>query len=147
MYTAPLKKKNTHTSKHSHPSKGEKPQIKKKKKKKNKPQKTKKNPQPKNKKTTTHKTPPNHQKPKKKKKKKKKKKLTKRHERKEGPNPIDRQEDEVDPHDATPSLDQLKRNRQITVDEQRCRDDADEGRGPGYAAVVGAADDEREEDF
>ena len=73
--------------------------------------------------------------------------LTNRHKRKERPEPINRQKDKIDPHDAAPSLEKFKRYGQVADDQQRRGDHADERHGPGYAAVVRGADDEREEEF
>ena len=75
------------------------------------------------------------------------KKLTERHEGKEGPEPVNGQEAEIEADDAAPSLPQLKGHGHEADDEQHSRDGADEGHGPGDAAAVGGADEQREQHF
>ena len=73
--------------------------------------------------------------------------LTKSHERKESPKPINGQEDEIDPHHPAPSLPELKGHRQVPDDEQHRCNDTDERHGPRHPAVIRAPDDERQEDL
>ena len=74
-------------------------------------------------------------------------KLTNRQQRKKRPEPINRQKPKIDPHDPAPSLHQFKRYRHVPGQEQRRRNDADEGGGPGEAVGVGGAEEVGEEVF